>query len=112
MAKLEPRRATSPTFRTCGTSRSAKTSTTGCGRHGWDVTVTPAEELMAGYDRRPPQDIEDAAPQTLFVTAERTEGNVSVARTDNDSWEITESVGATALGVASARAAETEARIR
>jgi methyltransferase (TIGR00027 family) len=33
---------------------------------------------------------------------------VSVARTDNDSWEITESVGATALGVAAARAAETE----
>jgi methyltransferase (TIGR00027 family) len=31
-----------------------------------------------------------------------------VARTDNDSWEITESVGATALGVASARAMETE----
>jgi methyltransferase (TIGR00027 family) len=33
---------------------------------------------------------------------------MSNARTDNDSWEITESVGATALGVASARAAETE----
>jgi methyltransferase (TIGR00027 family) len=31
-----------------------------------------------------------------------------MARTDNDTWEITESVGATALGVASARAAETE----
>lgn len=31
-----------------------------------------------------------------------------MARTDNDSWEITESVGATALGVASARAVETE----
>ncbi|WP_156736623.1 class I SAM-dependent methyltransferase, partial [Mycobacterium sp. E3298] len=30
-----------------------------------------------------------------------------MARTENDSWEITESVGATALGVASARAAET-----
>ena len=30
-----------------------------------------------------------------------------MARTDDDSWEITESVGATALGVASARAAET-----
>jgi O-methyltransferase involved in polyketide biosynthesis len=30
-----------------------------------------------------------------------------VARTDDDTWEITESVGATALGVASARAAET-----
>jgi len=31
-----------------------------------------------------------------------------MARTDNDTWKITESVGATALGVASARAAETE----
>ena len=29
-------------------------------------------------------------------------------RTDDDSWEITESVGATALGVAAARAADTE----
>ena len=29
-------------------------------------------------------------------------------RTDNDSWEITESVGSTALGVAAARAVETE----
>jgi methyltransferase (TIGR00027 family) len=33
---------------------------------------------------------------------------LSVARTDDDTWEITESVGATALGVASARAMETE----
>jgi methyltransferase (TIGR00027 family) len=32
---------------------------------------------------------------------------MSVVRTDNDTWEITESVGATALGVASSRAAET-----
>jgi methyltransferase (TIGR00027 family) len=40
-------------------------------RHGWEVTVTPAEELMASYDRRPPQDIEDATPRTLFVAAER-----------------------------------------
>jgi methyltransferase (TIGR00027 family) len=39
--------------------------------HGWDVTVTPAEQLMARYDRRPPQGIEDAAPKTLFVSAER-----------------------------------------
>ena len=30
-----------------------------------------------------------------------------MARTDNDTWEITESVGATALGVAAARVAET-----
>ena len=46
-------------------------------RHGWDVTVTPAEELMASYDRRPPQDIEDAAPRTLFVAAQRGGGEVS-----------------------------------
>ncbi|ORA19693.1 class I SAM-dependent methyltransferase [Mycobacterium arosiense] len=45
------------------------------GRHGWDVTVTPAPELMAGYDRRPPQDVDDATPQTLFVSAQRTGGN-------------------------------------
>ncbi len=31
-----------------------------------------------------------------------------MARSENDTWEITESVGATALGVAAARAAETE----
>ena len=31
-----------------------------------------------------------------------------MVRTDNDTWEITESVGATALGVAAGRAAETE----
>ena len=35
-----------------------------------------------------------------------------MARTDNDSWEITESVGATALGVASSRAAETRSESR
>jgi methyltransferase (TIGR00027 family) len=33
---------------------------------------------------------------------------MTMPRTDNDSWEITESVGSTALGVAAARAAETE----
>src|SRR6201999_4263644 len=33
---------------------------------------------------------------------------MGVGRTDNDSWEITESVGATALGVTAAPAAETE----
>ena len=35
-------------------------------------------------------------------------GELRMQRTDNDSWNITESVGATALGVAAARAAETE----
>ena len=39
-------------------------------RNGWDVTVTPAEVLMASYGRTPP-DVEDATPKTLFVTAER-----------------------------------------
>ncbi len=33
--------------------------------------------------------------------------DVATARTDGDSWDITESVGATALGVAAARAVET-----
>ncbi|BBY39124.1 putative S-adenosyl-L-methionine-dependent methyltransferase [Mycobacterium mantenii] len=45
------------------------------GRHGWEVTVTPAPELMAGYGRKPPQGIDDATPQTLFVAAQRTGGN-------------------------------------
>ncbi len=40
-------------------------------RHGWKVAVTPAEELMASYDRRPPAGLEDAAPKTLFVAAEK-----------------------------------------
>jgi O-methyltransferase involved in polyketide biosynthesis len=31
----------------------------------------------------------------------------SMGRTDDDSWDITESVGATALGVAAGRAPET-----
>lgn len=35
-------------------------------------------------------------------------GTVRTVRTDDDSWDITQSVGATALGVAAARAAETE----
>ncbi len=39
-------------------------------RNGWDVTVTRAEVLMASYGRTPP-DVEDAAPKTLFVAAER-----------------------------------------
>ncbi len=39
-------------------------------RHGWDVAVAPAPELMARYGRTPP-DIEDAAPQTVFVSAQR-----------------------------------------
>jgi methyltransferase (TIGR00027 family) len=38
--------------------------------HGWDVSVIPAEDLMAGY-RRPPADIEDSSPHSVFVSAQR-----------------------------------------
>lgn len=40
-------------------------------RHGWGVTVTPSDELMAGYERRPPQGVEDTVPGNLFVAAQR-----------------------------------------
>ncbi len=41
-------------------------------RHGWDVTVTPSDQLMAGYGRRPPKEVEDNVPSNLFVAAQRT----------------------------------------
>ena len=40
-------------------------------RHGWEVTVTPYQELMAGYGRKPPKEVEDAAPRNPFVSAQR-----------------------------------------
>jgi methyltransferase (TIGR00027 family) len=40
-------------------------------RHGWKVSSQTAEEMMAGYDRHPPEGIEDGAPRNLFVSAER-----------------------------------------
>jgi len=40
-------------------------------RHGWDVTVTPSAELMAGYGRSPAKEVEDEVPGNLFVAAER-----------------------------------------
>jgi methyltransferase (TIGR00027 family) len=40
-------------------------------RHGWQVTVTPSDELMTGYGRTPPQDIDDGTPPYLFVSAQR-----------------------------------------
>lgn len=39
--------------------------------HGWQVTVTPTEELLAGYGREPAKDLEQAAPWNLFVSAQR-----------------------------------------
>jgi hypothetical protein len=50
---------------------------------GWEITesvgatalgpdfLDAAPELMAGYDRRPSLDIEDSAPRTLLVMAQR-----------------------------------------
>ena len=40
-------------------------------RHGWDVTVTPSDELMASYGRQPAQGLEEASPTHLFVSAQR-----------------------------------------
>ena len=41
-------------------------------RHGWDVTVTPSDELMAGYGRSAAKEVEDEVPGNLFVAAQRT----------------------------------------
>ena len=40
-------------------------------RHGWDVTATPSAELMAGYGRSAPKEVEDSVPGNLFVAAQR-----------------------------------------
>jgi methyltransferase (TIGR00027 family) len=40
-------------------------------RHGWDVTVTSSDELMTGYGRKPPEQIDDAIPPYLFVSAQK-----------------------------------------
>ncbi|OBI09707.1 SAM-dependent methyltransferase [Mycobacterium sp. E2462] len=40
-------------------------------RHGWTVTVTPSDELMAGYGRPAPEAVRDAVPGNLFVAAQR-----------------------------------------
>jgi methyltransferase (TIGR00027 family) len=42
------------------------------GRHGWDVSVTPADELMGGYGRAAAKEVEDLVPSNLFVAAHRT----------------------------------------
>jgi methyltransferase (TIGR00027 family) len=41
-------------------------------RHGWQVTVTPSDELMTGYGRKPPPELVDGPPPYLFVSAFRT----------------------------------------
>lgn len=40
-------------------------------RHGWNVTVTPSDELMAGFGRRAAKEVADRVPGNLFVAAQR-----------------------------------------
>ncbi|HZC89314.1 MAG TPA: class I SAM-dependent methyltransferase [Mycobacterium sp.] len=42
------------------------------GRHGWDVTVTPSDKLMAGYGRSAAEEVKDQVPGNQFVAATRT----------------------------------------
>jgi methyltransferase (TIGR00027 family) len=39
--------------------------------HDWDVSATPAEELMARYGRSAPEGLDDGAPRSVFVSAAR-----------------------------------------
>ena len=39
--------------------------------HGWDVSATPAEELLARYGRTVPEGTPDGRPRTVFVSAAR-----------------------------------------
>jgi len=40
-------------------------------RRGWDVTVTSSDELMTGYGRKPPEQIDDVIPPYKFVIAQK-----------------------------------------
>ena len=40
-------------------------------RHGWDVTATPSDELMASYGRPSPEGLEEASPTHWFISARR-----------------------------------------
>ena len=42
------------------------------GRHGWEVTVTPAAELMADFGRSAAPEVKDMVPGNEFVFARRT----------------------------------------
>jgi O-methyltransferase involved in polyketide biosynthesis len=42
------------------------------GRHGWDVTVTPSDVLMAGFGRNAANEVKDLVPGNQFVFAKRT----------------------------------------
>lgn len=40
-------------------------------RHGWDVTATPSDELMASYGRPSPEGLEEASPTHWFISARK-----------------------------------------
>jgi O-methyltransferase involved in polyketide biosynthesis len=40
-------------------------------RHGWNVTVTPAAELMADFGRSAAPEVKDMVPGNEFVNAQR-----------------------------------------
>jgi methyltransferase (TIGR00027 family) len=40
-------------------------------RHGWDVTATPSDELMASYGRPSPEGLEESSPTHWFISAQR-----------------------------------------
>src|SRR5271157_1004108 len=80
----------------------------------------PSSSKMAGSRARRSDGRRSGSPRTessgprAFTDSRRTvrgwleTRGTTMPRTDNDSWDITESVGTTALGVAAARAAETD----
>jgi methyltransferase (TIGR00027 family) len=41
--------------------------------HGWDVSVLTADDVMALYDRHPPEGLEDGSPGSLFVSGQRSQ---------------------------------------
>ena len=71
MAKLEPERDI-PDVQDLWYLEEREDVDTWLRRHGWDVTVTPSDKLMAGYGRSVPKEVEDQVPGNLFVAAQRT----------------------------------------
>ena len=78
--------------------------------HGWRVDAVPSESEMTRLGRPATDDLaEETTATACFVHARASRRcPMSSLRTDDDTWDIATSVGATAVMVAAARAAETE----
>lgn len=74
--------------------------------HGWSVTKTDAHDEMARLGRPVAEDVERGTFRGQLIQESLMTGTTT-ARSDDDSWDIASSVGATAVMVAAARAAET-----